>query len=339
MFRIVTQTEIITTENGTIVPAPDALAALDHAARQHVADNRLTNTQRAYASDRRAWDRYCAEFGIPSALLSVGTMVGFMEWLMAQQAAPRTIERRVSGARRSLREQGVADLDRDDRSVLVERLNQYKRALAETGDRRGRGPARAITVAELRRMSAACPDTLLGARDRALLLVGFGMAARRSELAGLWAADVELCEEGLCITLRTSKTSVDDVDVAIPYGTSDLTCPVRAWQAYRDAVEQILGHELDGHAFRRIDRHGRVLGGMSPQAVGLAVTRAADAAGLPDVTAHGLRAGLATEARRAGHDVTTIANQGRWSPSGAAIHGYMRVIDQWSDNAVRGIGL
>ena len=78
---------------------------------------------------------------------------------------------------------------------------------------------------------------------------------------------------------------------------------------------------------------------MSPQAVGIAITRAAEAAGLPHITAHGLRAGLATEARRAGHDVTTIARQGRWSPSGAAIHGYMRVIDQWSDNAVRGLGL
>ena len=85
----------------------------------------------------------------------------------------------------------------------------------------------------------------------------------------------------------------------------------------------------------------RVLDGMSPQAVGIAVRRAAEAAGIPGerVTAHGLRAGLATEARRAGHDVTTIAKQGRWSPSGAAIHGYMRVVDQWSDNAVRGIGL
>lgn len=339
-----TQTEIIPAETGTTVPdvvAPDALAALDTAARDHVDSGRRANTVRAYASDRKKWNAYCAAFGIPDTTLSVGTVVGFVEWLIAQQAAPRTIERRVSGARKSLREDGVADLDADDRAVVAERLRQYKRALAETGDRRGRGQARAITVADLRRMSLALPDTLLGLRDRALLLVGFGMAARRAELAGLWAADIEVCDEGLCVTLRTSKTSDEDVTVAIPYGTSEVTCPVRAWQAYRAAVEAVLGHELDGRAFRRIDRHGHILDGMSPQAVGIAVRRAAEAAGIPGerVTAHGLRAGLATEARRAGHDVTTIAKQGRWSPSGAAIHGYMRVVDQWSDNAVRGIGL
>ncbi|EHK83649.1 integrase/recombinase [Saccharomonospora azurea SZMC 14600] len=337
-----TQTEIVSTGPETAVSPHaevSALAALDAAARDHVDGGRRANTVRAYASDRKKWNAYCAEFGIPETTLSVGTAVGFVEWLIEQQAAPRTIERRVSGARKSLREDGVDDLDADDRAVVAERLRQYKRALAETGERRGRGQARAITVAELRKMSLALPDTLLGLRDRALLLVGFAMAARRAELAGLWAADVELCDEGLCLTLRTSKTSDEDVEVAVPYGTSEVTCPVRAWQAYRNAVEQALGHELDGKAFRRIDRHGRVLDGMSAQGVGIAVTRAAEKAGLPEVTAHGLRAGLATEARRAGHDVTTIAQQGRWSPSGAAIHGYMRVVDQWSDNAVRGIGL
>lgn len=339
-----TQTEIIPAETGTTVPdvvAPDALAALDAAARTHVDSGRRANTVRAYASDRKAWGRYCDHFGIPETTLSIGTVLGFVEWLIAQGAAPSTIARRVSGARRSLRDEGVPDLSEDDRPLITERLNQYKRQLAETGERRGRGKAKAISVADLRRMSLALPDTLLGRRDRALLLVGFGMAARRSELAGLWAADVKVCPEGLCIVLRSSKTSAEETEVAIPYGTSEVTCPVRAWQAYRAAVEAALGHELDGKAFRRIDRHGHILDGMSPQAVGIAVRRAAEAAGIPGerVTAHGLRAGLATEARRAGHDVTTIAKQGRWSPSGAAIHGYMRVVDQWSDNAVRGIGL
>lgn len=339
-----TQTEIIPAGNGTMVPdvvAPDSLAALDAAAREHVDRERRPNTKAAYADDRKKWNAYCDHFGIPRTVLSIGTALGFVEWLIAQNAAPSTIARRVSGARRSLRDEGVPDLSEDDRPLITERLNQYKRQLAESGERRGRGKAKAISVAELRKMSLALPNSLLGKRDRALLLVGFGMAARRSELSGLWAADVKVCDEGLCVMLRSSKTSVEETEIAIPYGTSEVTCPVRAWEAYRDAVEAATGHELDGRAFRRIDRHGRVLDGMSPQAVGIAFRRAAEAAGIPGerVTAHGLRAGLATEARRAGHDVTTIAKQGRWSASGAAIHGYMRVVDQWSDNAVKGIGL
>ena len=56
-------------------------------------------------------------------------------------------------------------------------------------------------------MSQALPDTLIGKRDRALLLIGFGMGARRSELAGLWTADIEVCDEGLCVTLRSSSSA------------------------------------------------------------------------------------------------------------------------------------
>lgn len=44
-------------------------------------------------------------------------------------------------------------------------------------------------------------------RDRALLLLGFSLAARRCELAALHAADVTPSDEGLLITIRTSKSS------------------------------------------------------------------------------------------------------------------------------------
>lgn len=315
--------------------------AADEQVRDHVAAKRPSATRNAYASDRRKWREYCTAFAVPDTLLTLATLTGFVEWLIQQHAAPKTVERRVSGVRLSLTAEGVPDLDGTDRSVVAERIAQYKRELAVSGERRGRGKARPIGLRELRAMSQALPDTLLGTRDRALLLVGFGMAARRSELAGLWAEDVEVCDEGLCLVLRSSKTSVEQVEVAIPYGTSAWTCPVTAWAAYRDAVQHALGADLEGKAFRRIDRHGRVLGAMSGQAVGIAFKRAAGAAGLSGerVTAHGLRAGLATEARRAGHDVRSIAEQGRWSPNGAAVHGYMHIVDRWEDNAVRGIGM
>ncbi|MBA8823931.1 site-specific recombinase XerD [Saccharopolyspora lacisalsi] len=321
--------------------SPEVRAELDAAARAHVDAGRNAATRRAYDSDRRAWNAYCSAFDIGQHELSVGTLVGFVEWLISHDAAPRTIERRVTGTRRSLRDDGVADLDIDDREIVAERQRQYQRALAEHGLRRGRGKARPITVAELRQLSRVLDDTLLGLRDRALLLVAFGMAARRSEVAGLWAADVAVADEGLVVTLRTSKTSDDDTDIAIPHGTSALTCPVRAWRAYRTALATHLGTEPTGRAFRRIDRHGRVLSGMSGQAVNLVLQRTATAAGLDltRVSAHGLRAGLATEARRAGHDATTIATQGRWSPNGSALYGYLHIVERWDDNAVKGIGL
>jgi integrase len=53
--------------------------------------------------------------------------------------------------------------------------------------------AAAITVADLRRIVDALPDTMQGARNRALLTVGFAGALRRSELVGL---DVGRVSEG-----------------------------------------------------------------------------------------------------------------------------------------------
>lgn len=110
---------------------------------------------------------------------------------------------------------------------------------------------------------------------------------------------------------------------------------MRAWQRW-----QIAAGIITGPAFRRIDRHGRILGAMSPKAVGEAITRAGQAAGLDTrFTGHSVRAGLATEARRARHDAKTIVEQGGWLAHSAVLHGYMQVVDRWTDNAVKGIGL
>src|ERR1035441_1940702 len=48
-----------------------------------------------------------------------------------------------------------------------------------------------VLTEDLRVMMRAIPDTLLGLRDRALLLVGFAGAFRRSELVSLDVADID----------------------------------------------------------------------------------------------------------------------------------------------------
>lgn len=39
------------------------------------------------------------------------------------------------------------------------------------------------------------------------------------------------------------------------------------------------------------------------------------------------------------HDVATIADQGGWARNSAALHRYIRIVDQWTDNPLAGIGL
>ncbi|MGK7871291.1 hypothetical protein [Falsiroseomonas sp. E2-1-a20] len=73
---------------------------------------------------------------------------------------------------------------------------------------------------------------------RALLLVGFAAALRRSELVALDLADLRPVPEGLVLSLRRSKTDPDGAgtEIALPHGQHALTCPVRALTAWREAA-------------------------------------------------------------------------------------------------------
>jgi site-specific recombinase XerD len=66
-----------------------------------------------------------------------------------------------------------------------------------------------LLASDMRALVDALPTTLAGARDRALLLVGFAGAFRRTELVGLTVADCVFGPEGLTIALRRSKTDQD----------------------------------------------------------------------------------------------------------------------------------
>ena len=99
-------------------------------------------------------------------------------------------------------------------------------------------------------------DSLIDIRDRAVLLIGYAGAFRRSELVGLDVEDIAEVEDGLRITLAPSKADQEGegIVIGIPYGSNPVTCPVRAWRAWLLA-SGITG----GAAFRSITGHGTAL--------------------------------------------------------------------------------
>jgi integrase len=316
----------------------DALRArielIDAAAKAHVDGQRPRNTLRSYAGDWKAWTEFCAAAEVPVWTLSTGLLVGFVEWLDQRGAAVATIDRRLTGVVVGLRERDVV-VPADGAALAREALKRVEQRLAEDGEHRGRGQAPALTVEHLRTMSTELPDTLIGTRDRAVLLMGFAIGARRSALAQLHVADIELERRGLLVHRRWGKTGADPEPVPIPYGVNRITCPVRAWLAWQEAAGL-----TDGKAFRRIDRHGNIGPSISAQAIGTIVTEAGERAGLTiRFTGQSARAGLATEARRAGHSDVEIADQGGWVRGSKALLGYLRDHDRWERNALNDIGL
>jgi integrase len=145
----------------------------------------------------------------------------------------------------------------------------------------------------------ATGNDMKGLRDRALLLLGFATACRRSEIVALDRADIERARQGIVITVRRSKTDQNGEGrkIGIPFGRTRW-CPLTALDQWLDAA----GIE-DGAIFRRVDRLGRVLAErLSGEAVCLVVRERVAAAGYDpsSYSGHSLRAGFATSAAMAG---------------------------------------
>ena len=155
---------------------------------------------------------------------------------------------------------------------------------------------------------AAPAASLRDVRDRAILLLGFAGAFRRSELVALDVADIEPTPEGLLVTIRRSKTDQDGQGrtVAIPRG--DVACPVAALAGWLAAAGI-----ADGPLFRRVwNRRNQRVGAhrLTARNVASIVQDAAARLGFDPATfgAHSLRAGFITSAAKRGANLFKICD-------------------------------
>jgi site-specific recombinase XerD len=307
-----------------------ALAGVAEQARAYVAASRSENTRRAYRADWEHFTSWCHSRGT-SSLPADPTVVALYVTDMADTFKPSTISRRIVSIAQAHKAAGHPSPTTDERVRLV-----------NAGIRRVHGVAprqvRPVVTEDLRRMVDTCGQDPAGTRDRALLLVGFAAALRRSELVALDATDVEETKDGLILTVRRSKTDQEGAGrkIGVPYGSNLGTCPVRAWRAW---VEK--AGITEGPLFRGIDRHGNIAEGrLSDRGVALVVKRRAKSAGIDPrtVSGHSLRAGLATSAAVAGVSERAIAAT-TGHKSMTVLRGYIRDGSLFTENAAAAVGL
>jgi site-specific recombinase XerD len=311
-------------------PKAVALADVADQARSYAAASRSENTRRAYRAD---WEHFAAwcERRNRSSLPADPVTVALYVTDMADTFKPSTISRRMVSIAQAHKVAGHSSPTTDKRVRLV-----------NAGIRRVHGVApsqvRPVVTEDLRRMVATCGHDPADIRDRALLLLGFAAALRRSELVGLDATDLEETHDGLVITVRRSKTDQEGVGrkIGVPYGSNPATCPVRAWRSWIETAT-ISG----GALFRGVDRYGNIAESrLSDRGVALIVKRRAEAVGIdPDtVSGHSLRAGLATSAAAAGVSERAIAAT-TGHKSMTVLRGYIRDGSLFPDNAAGAVGL
>ena len=221
-------------------PEPDGSLAGAHAsARSYRGRAKADNTRAAYRSAVRAWCSWCAKHGLTPLPATAPDVAAFLADERDRGLAANTLDLRRAAIRFLHRAAGLSS-PTDDAHV-AETLAGIRR------DAPNPIKKRAATLTVLRELLAPIPGDLRGVRDRALLLVGFAGALRRSELAGIRMADLERTDHGFQLTLPRSKGSQTAAAIVpLPYGQTEL-CPVRALTQWLDAAGI-----SEGAVFRRL---------------------------------------------------------------------------------------
>jgi integrase len=163
------------------------------------------------------------------------------------------------------------------------------------------------------------------------VLLGFGGALRRSEIAALDRDDATPTERGVKLLIRWSKADQqgDGEEIAIVAALDPDLCARRALEAWL----RVRGND-PGPLFYRGHRGGRFnTTRLTPAGVNLILKRLiARAGGDPTHhSGHSLRAGLATEAALRGAHLHQIMKQTRHRSADAARR-YLREAELWQNN-------
>ena len=252
--------------------SPD-LEDLIERARAYIHAAKAPATLRAYRTDFEDFTRFCKGHNLPY-LPATPTTVALYIADRAGSLRSATITRRLTSITKAHQAAGFeASPSSSHHFVVSETLKGIRRSIGTAQE--GKAP---LLTADIRRIVASCPETLSGLRDRALVLIGFAGAFRRSELAAIDLADLSFTQDGLVIDLCRSKTDQEAAGrkVGIPFGKEEATCPVRALRRWL-AASSI----PSGAVFRGVNRHGRLSRrGLHKDCVGWILKRAAGRAGL-----------------------------------------------------------
>ena len=276
-------------------PGPAAAAALA-TAQAFALKATAAATLRAYKADWEHYAKWCAATGLAPVPAQPATVGAYLASLAATHA-PTTIRRRLSAIGKMHRFNDLPwnPAHRDVQAPLQGLLSEHGRPVQK---------AAALTLSMLRQLVATCDRGNRGRRDRAMLLIGFAAALRRSELVALRVEDViSVAGGGLRLRVRRAKTdrAGEGVEIGLPRGKHPQTCPVRAFEDW-----QAVAKRKAGPLFRRVSAQGRIgEAALNPDAVRRILARRIAMAGLrlegyERMSAHALRVGFITEAYQRG---------------------------------------
>ena len=256
------------------------------------------NTLRGYRNDLNHFQAWCAgrELGwLPAAPQTIADFVD----TQLETKAISTIKHRVDAIRFAHR---MADLPSPtDNSAVYLALRRARRARHQRPKQ-----SAGLTSELLAKIVAACPGTLSGLRDAALMSVGYDTLCRSYELAAMQAQ--HLNED--CSRIRIPITKSDPFgDGRIAYLSAATATRVSAWLSAADLQEgplfrglhtrKLSDRPLDTSSIRRLIKAAARRAGLEPETV-------------RSLSGHSMRVGAAQDMMVAGADIIGIMHAGGW---------------------------
>lgn len=310
---------LISSQPGIQAASDLSVAALDYG-RAALSEN----TMRAYRGDWQDFGDWCAARDRSHLPATPATVANYASSLADEGKKVPTIARKLAAIRFFHRGAGL-DNPTDNAGVAAI-LKGIRRTVGTAA--RQKAPATVDVIhAMLARIDA---DSLQGKRDRALLLLGFAGAFRRSELVAITVEDLTFSDEGVDVFLPKSKTDQEAKGQSVAVLNGKALKPADRLKEWLDAAGMV-----SGPIFRRFKRGDRVADDtLTPQAVALIVKKYADAAGfdVERLSGHSLRAGFVTSAAENRASISRIMEVTRHRDP-RTVETYVRRADRFKDHA------
>ncbi len=269
------------------------------------------NTNIAYKGDIEDFMKWALKRGVESIPCSP---LHFAEYLVecSKVSKVNTVKRRASGVSYLHRQSGYLGKDNPREDPLIkETIRLIARRERETPIKK----SKELTPELIRAIVTLCKEdenTVKGVRDRALILIGFSSAMRRSNLSKIKIEDIDFVIQGLEINIPFSKTDQQGQGhvCRLAHGQVPATCPVTAM---RDWL--LLSDIRDGFIFCAVNKSGKIGTVLSGQAVWRIVKarlKELGRADWDDFGGHSLRSGFASTAAENGASIQAIKSQGGW---------------------------
>ena len=335
----------------SVEEARERLEGLLGDARSYVQASKASGTRAVYASAWKAYGAWCASLRLDPLAGSPPQLALYLTQRARDGLSVSSLRLAKSAIGEALRKALVPiDMREEALRSTMEGISRVK----------GGGPLRKAAPAVpdvLRPMLAGCVSAsvpvaarpALLARNRAMLLVGFGAALRRSELVALRAGDVgRVPGRGLAVTVRRSKTDQagKGAMLAIFENRADPGfCPAAAFEAWMRLRSAAADWQAAGDAgalalplFCAVSTSGRLLGrALAGSAVAAIVKAAAAGAGLDAgaYSGHSLRRGLLTDAGERNASLADVMRHSRHKSVATAL-GYIESGQAWHNNVTEG---